>query len=106
MPLSWSVSQLPCSCSGFKRSTSKASNQEALLFLRLFVLGLHQQHMEVPRLGVKSELQLPAYATAMATQDPSCIFDLCYSLQKCRILSPLREARDGTRILTDTMLGY
>ena len=29
-----------------------------------FFLGLHLQHMEVPRLGVESELQLPAYATA------------------------------------------
>ena len=27
-------------------------------------LGLHLQHMEVPRLGVESELQLPAYTTA------------------------------------------
>ena len=27
-------------------------------------LGLHPQHMEVSRLGVKSEPQLPAYATA------------------------------------------
>ena len=32
--------------------------------------GLHRQHMEVPRLGVESELQLPAYATATATPDP------------------------------------
>ena len=32
--------------------------------------------LEVPRLGVKSELQLPAYATATAMQDPSCVFDL------------------------------
>ena len=30
-----------------------------------FFLGLHPRHMEVPKLGVKSELQLPAYATAM-----------------------------------------
>ena len=29
-------------------------------------LGLHPQHMEVPRLGVESELQLLAYATATA----------------------------------------
>ena len=40
----------------------------------LFFSGLHLQHMEVPRLGVKSELQLPAYttayATATATQNP------------------------------------
>ena len=32
--------------------------------------------MEVPRLGVESELQLPAYATATATQNPSHVCDL------------------------------
>ena len=31
-------------------------------------LGLHLQHMEVPRLLVESELQLPAYTTTTATQ--------------------------------------
>ena len=35
-----------------------------------FFLGPLSWHMEVPRLGVESELQLPAYATAMT--DPSC----------------------------------
>ena len=35
-----------------------------------FFLGLHLKHMEVPRLGVESELQLPAYTTVTATQDP------------------------------------
>ena len=30
-------------------------------------LGLHPQHMEVPRLGVQLELQLLAYATATTT---------------------------------------
>ena len=37
------------------------------LFLGVFsplFLGLHLQHMEVPSLGVNSELQLPAYTTA------------------------------------------
>ena len=29
--------------------------------------------MEVPRLGVKSELKLPAYTTATAMQDLSCV---------------------------------
>ena len=38
--------------------------------------GPHQQHMEVPRLGVQSELQLPAYTTTTATRDPSPICDL------------------------------
>ena len=32
----------------------------------LLVSGLHLQHMEVPRLGVKLELQLLAYTTAIA----------------------------------------
>jgi len=32
--------------------------------------------MEVPRLRGESELQLPAYTTATATQDPSRVCDL------------------------------
>ena len=32
----------------------------------VLLLGPHPRHMEVPRLGVESELQLPAYATATA----------------------------------------
>ena len=36
------------------------------LFLVLF-LGPHLRHMEVPRLGIESELQLPAYTTVTAT---------------------------------------
>ena len=38
-------------------------------FIYLFIfcfLGLHPWHMEVPGLGVESELQLPAYTTATA----------------------------------------
>ena len=67
-------------------------------------LGPQVQHVEVPRLGVESELRLPATATAMATPHPSHIFDLC-SLQQGQILNPLSMARDRTHILTDTMLG-
>ena len=60
--------------------------------------------MEVPRLGVKSELQLPAYATATAVQDPSLI---CNPSHKMWQLDPypLSEAGDGTHILMDTMSG-
>ena len=36
--------------------------------------------MEVTRLEVELELQLPAYATATAMQDPSYIWDLHHSL--------------------------
>ena len=39
------------------------------LFFLVF-LGLQPWHMEIPRLWIESELQLLAYATAMATQDP------------------------------------
>ena len=53
--------------------------------------------MEVPRLGVELELQLPAHATA--TSDLSCICDLHHSLRQRRILNPLSEARDQTHIL-------
>ena len=56
-------------------------------------------HMEVPRLRVESELQLPAYTTAEATPDPNCIYDLHYSSWQCRILNPLSEARERTCIL-------
>ena len=42
----------------------------SFLFLSFCFLGPHPRHMELPRLGVKSELQLPAYGTATATQDP------------------------------------
>ena len=57
-------------------------------------LGLHSWHMEVPQLGVESELQLLAYATASAPWDPSHIFDLHHSSWQCQILNPLSEARD------------
>ena len=52
--------------------------------------------MEIPRLGVQLELQLPAYATATATQDPSSICDLHHSSQQHWILNPLSKTRDGT----------
>ena len=51
-------------------------------------LCLQLRHVEVPRLGVESELQLPAYGTATATWDPSRVCNLCF--------------RDRTRILVDT----
>ena len=57
------------------------------------------QHMEVPRLGVKSELQLPAYTTVMAMLDLSRIFNLHHSSQHRQILNPLNQARDRTLVL-------
>ena len=59
-----------------------------------FFLWLYLQHMEVPRLGVASELYLLAYTTAIATPDLSCICDLRCSLRQCQILNPLSEASE------------
>ena len=58
--------------------------------------------MEVPRLGVKSELQLMAYATATATSDLGRICNLCHSLWQCLILNPPSKSRGQTHILLDT----
>ena len=52
--------------------------------------------MEGPRLGVQSELQLPAHATATAMTDLSCICDVHHSSRQLGILHPLSEARDRT----------
>ena len=53
--------------------------------------------MEVPELGVKSELQLLAYTTA--TWDLSHICDLNHASQQRQILNPLSKAKDRTRNL-------
>ena len=64
-------------------------------------LELHLPHMEVPRLGVQSELHLPSYTTATATQDLSQVCNLHHSSQQHHILNPLSEARGPTRNLVD-----
>ena len=55
--------------------------------------------MEVPRLGVQSELQLPAYTTATATPDPSHVCDLHHSSWPYWILNLLSKTRDQTHNL-------
>ena len=77
----------------FNSRNSKSSNL-ATKMLIFFPLGLRPWHMEVSRLGVESELQLRAYATATVTWDLSCICNLHHSSQQCQIPNPLSEARD------------
>ena len=73
-----------------------------VLFCFVFVfLGPHLWRMEVPRLGVQSELQLLFYTTATATRDLRRICDLRHSSRPHWILNPLSEARDPTHILLD-----
>ena len=69
-----------------------------MMMMIFYFLDLHLWPMEVPRLGVKSELQQPVYTTATATQDPSLDWDLHHSSWQRWILNPL----DQTRILMDT----
>ena len=51
-------------------------------------------YIEVPRLGVESELQLLSYTTATAMPDPSHVFDLHHSSWQRWIPDPQSEARD------------
>ena len=76
-----------------------------IMIILLLFLGPHLRHIEVPRLGVGSELQLPAYTTVTATSDLRCVCDWHGNVQQCWILNPLSRARDGTRLLKDTVLG-
>ena len=72
-------------------------------FFSFFRAALHLTHMEVPRLGVEPELQLPAYTTAAtAMQELSHICNLHDNSRQCRILNPLSKARDRTWVLVDT----
>ena len=72
-----------------------------LLLHHLSFLGPYR-NVEVPRLGAKVELQLPAHATATAAPDLSHVCNLHHRSQQCRILNPLSKTRDGTHILMDT----
>ena len=49
--------------------------------------------MEIPRLGVEFELQLPAYTTATAKTDSSQVCDFHCSSAQHLISDPMSEAR-------------
>ena len=85
--------------------TQKDGNVPSAVCFYSFVfvfLGLYPWHMEAPKLGVESELQLPAYTTATAMQDLNCVCDLHHSSRQRWVLNPLSEARDQTHVLMDT----
>ena len=84
---------------GKYKALSSAQKERAYSFF--FFLGLHLQCMEVPRLGVELELQLPAYTTATAMPDLNHICDLHHSSWQHGILNPLSKARDPTCILME-----
>ena len=76
------------------RKTYVSARKVLPFFFFFGFLGLHLWHREVPRLGGKSKLQLPAWAAATATQELSCVCDLHDSSWQHRIPNPLSEARD------------
>ena len=97
------ISVLP-RCHRSHCTTAGTPERYFLLFcLLIFVfLGMRPQHIEVPRLGVATELQLPAYARTTATPDLSHVCELQNSSQQHWILNPLSKARDWPCILMDT----
>ena len=88
------------------------SNISVFLFLGYTIFKLYfffflfratpAAYMEVPRWGVESELQLPAYTTVIAMPDPSHICELQCSSQQCQILNLLSRAKHTTCLLRDT----
>ena len=78
--------------------------------LFFFFLGLHPWHMEVPRLGIESELQLSAYTTATATPDPLThwvgpgIRPACF-MDTSRVLNPLSHSGNSSMDVTLKMKG-
>ena len=67
-----------------------------LFYFILCFIGPFLWYMEVPKLGVESELQLLAYTTATATWDPSSICDPYHRSWQCRIPDPLRPGIEPT----------
>ena len=77
--------------------------RKSIISLSLFCfLGLYPRHMEVPRLGDESELQLPAYTTASATPDPSHVYKLHHGSRKCWTLTHC--ARPGFKPISSWIL--
>ena len=61
--------------------------------------------MEVPRLGVEWELQLPAYTTATATRDPAV--SVTYNTAHGSAGSPTHGARPGIQpVLSCILVGF
>ena len=60
--------------------------------------------MEVPKLGIKSELQLPAYTPQPQPRQirAATATYIHHSSRQHQILNPLSQARDRTCILMDT----
>ena len=77
-----------------------------LLSFSFFLFRPAPRHMEVSRLGVKSEPQLLAYTTATATPDLNHVCDVHHSSWQHRIPNPPIEARDQTWDVSWFLVGF
>ena len=73
---------------------------EGFLFLFFFIFRATPQHMEVPRLGVESELWSLPQPQQHQVKAESETYTV--ALQECWILNPLSKVRDQTHIRMDT----
>ena len=85
----------------FMRVAYKTRIGEIYLFTYLLFRPIPAAY-RISRLGVESELQLPAYTTATATRDPRHVCDPHHSSRQHRIPNPVNGARDWTHILMYT----
>ena len=75
--------------------------QSFILYFLIFLFTAAPAAYGSSQARAESELSLPACTTVMALRDLSHVCDLGCSSDP----NSLSEARDGTRILTDTMSG-
>ena len=71
-------------------------------YIHTYIFLLYSWHIEVPKLGVKLELQLLVYTTALAAWDPSCICNLHHGSQQRWFPNPL--ARLGFELTSSLIL--
>ena len=80
-------------CKDYIQSSQRITPVSACGIFFFFFLLFRATHADVPRLGVESELQLPAHTAATATPGLSPICDLHRNSYQHQILNPLSEAR-------------
>ena len=80
------------------RNTNARDTGQVSLYIFTFVFifffsVLHLRHMDFSRVGVESELQLLAYATAIAMPDPSYVCNLHHNSGQGQILKPTEQGQ-------------
>ena len=73
-----------------------------VLFFVFCLIGPYLQNMDVPSLGVESELRLPAYTTATATQELS--MSVTYTIAHGNARSLTHQARPEIKPMSSWML--